>query len=295
MKKNTQRLLLALYFLPNFKPGELRNKTEDDTETENEDLDFKNSSLGNRGQSGGSSFNGAGSGGATGSRIKLSNLNVVIPNLTEGGKRSLLHVLKKNGLINSERVLGTTSIGITQHGIKALEDQFPALSSKWDAWTDNWDCLVFTQAPKSDKQFRYLRTLLVSEGAVSISRGVYASPFSFSERVTQECSDMYRDSILMFSVGSWKIASLRSLVIERYGLLDVVESYSGISNDVSRLLTSVDTNNRLLDRHKIEINLVYDRLVDVLQEDPGFCQHYFKESPKIKEILSKLNLMISAY
>ncbi|MBU0974960.1 hypothetical protein KKD03_04645, partial [Patescibacteria group bacterium] len=228
-------------------------------------------------------------------RIKLSNLDTVLSNLTEGGKRSLLYVLKKSGLINSERVLGTTSIGITQHGIKALEDQFPALSAKWDKWQGSWDCLVFIKAPKSDKQFRYLRLLLVTEGAVSISRGVYASPFSFSEKVTQECEQMYRESILMFSVGSWKIASLRNFIIEKYGLLDIVESYSGISNDVSRLLIAVDTNKRLTDMYKIELNTVYDRLIDILAEDPGFCKHYFSEVPNVQEMLSKLNFIISSY
>lgn len=267
MKKNTQKLLLALYSNSNALSAKIRTKSEDGNKLVI----------------------------ASGGRIKLSNLNIVLSNLTEGGKRSLLHFLKKSSLINSERVLGTTSVGITQHGIKALEDQFPALSPKWDAWEGSWDCLVFVKAPKTDMQFRYLRGLLVSEGAIPISRGVYTSPFSFSEKVTLECEQLYRDSILLFSVGSWKIASFRSLIIEKYGLLDTVESYSGISSDVSRLLTSLDTNKRLTNRHKIELNLVYDRLIDILIEDPGFCGHYFNEVPNVKEMLSKLNFIISTY
>ncbi len=287
MKKNTQKLLLSLYYNPSSLPVDIRTKSESNyyrpntAKDENQVVIESNLNREKLGSGGG--------------RIKLSNLNIVLSDLTEGGKRSLLHVLKRSGLINSERVLGTTSIGITQHGIKALEDQFPALSSKWDEWQGSWDCLVFVKAPKSDKQFRYLRALLVAEGAVSISRGVYASPFSFSEKVTQECEQMYRDSILMFSVGKWKIASLRSLIIDKYGLLDAVESYSGISDDVSRLLTTLHTDKRFTDRHKIDLNLVYDRLIDILMEDPGFCGHYFDEVPNVKEILSKLNFIISTY
>lgn len=285
MKRNTQKLLLALYSETGSLPEKIRIKNEDQyyrpfsSNNENEHVIERDSNWEKMR--------------ARGGRIKLSNLNIVLSDLTEGGKRSLLHLLKKSGLINSERVLGSTSVGITQHGIKALEDQFPALSPKWDMWQGSWDCLVFVKAPKSDSQFRYLRSLLVAEGAISISRGVYASPISFSEKVTRECEQMYRESILMFSVGSWKIASLRSLIIDKYGLLDTVESYSGIINDVTRLLTVVDAKKRLTDRYKTELNLVYDRLTDILTEDPGFCRHYFNEVPNAKEILYKLNSIIS--
>jgi DNA-binding transcriptional regulator PaaX len=228
-------------------------------------------------------------------RIKLSHTKVILPDLTGGGRRSLLHILKEKGLIVSERVLGKTSISLTPHGRQEIEAQFPALSSKWDAWQGSWDCLVFVKAPKTDKQFRYLRTLLVSEGAISISRGVYISPSSFSQKVIVECRELYRDSTLLFSVGEWKIADLRSLIIEKYGLLDTVETYSGISNDIKRLLISVATHNRLIDRHKIDINLVYDRLVSVLSEDPGFSKHYFNEIPNIKGMISDLNSLLARY
>ena len=228
-------------------------------------------------------------------RVKLNNLKIVSPELTDGGRRSLIHVLKARGLINSEKVLGVSSVGITQHGIDAIEAEFPALLSKWDAWQDNWDCLVFVKSSKSDKQFRYLRSILVSEGAISITRGVYVSPISFSERVVRECKEIYRDYILMFSVGIWKIASLRSLVIEKYGLIDIAESYSGISRDVSRLLETVDIKHIAMHRNTIDINLVFDRLIDVLSEDPGFCKHYFDQVPRVKNILSDLSSMVSGY
>ncbi|MCB9813503.1 MAG: hypothetical protein H6772_03790 [Pseudomonadales bacterium] len=231
----------------------------------------------------------------TNHRIKLRGIDLIVPDLTDGGRRSLIHVLKTNGMINVERVLGVTSVNITQYGNKQLEVEFPALSSKWDQWQGNWDCLAFVKAPKSDKQFRYLRKLLVSEGAISISRGVYISPNGFSNKVVSECNELYRESILMFSVGEWKIASLRNLIVEKYGLLDFVETYSGISNDVNRLLTMVNSKNSLIESYKLDINLAYDRLRDMLKEDPGFCHYYFNEIPKIKSILKDLNSIILRY
>lgn len=226
-------------------------------------------------------------------RLKVETLNLVTPDLTDGGRRSLLHVLKKNGLIHSERVLGSTSISISEYGANQLEAQFPALSSKWDQWQGNWDCLVFTQAPKGDKQFRYLRSLLVEEGSVAVSRGVYIAPFAFSQRVLNECKEMYRNSVLIFSVGEWKLAPIRTLIVEKYGLLDLVETYSGISKEVTRLLISIDTNNRLTDKDKTDINLVYDRLRDALSEDLGFCQYYFGEVSRVRQLAFDLNSILA--
>ncbi len=229
------------------------------------------------------------------SRVKLANLKMLVPELTDGGMRSLLHFLKANGLIVSERVLGVVFVSITQHGSMSIEAKFPALSSKWDNWQGSWDCLVFVKALESDKQFRYLRTLLMTEGAVAISRGVYISPFSFSDKVVRECKQTYHDAVLMFSVGDWKIASLRNLIVEKYGLLDVIESYSGVSKEISRLLELANADNKFVHRHKMDINLVYDRLIEILREDMGFCSHYFNEAPKVRSMLSQLNSMISQY
>jgi len=153
--------------------------------------------------------------------------------------------------------------------------------------------LVFMDSPSFDKQFRYLRKLLLSEGALAISRGVYISPGGFSQVVIKECQTSYISNVLVFSVGDWKIAAESSFIIEKYGLLDVAETYSGVSNDVTRLIKSDDGEIRLTDSQKISLNLVYDRLVEVLLEDPGFCTFYFKEVENIKNIVLRLNSLIS--
>ena len=247
MKKNTQKLLLALYS----KTGELKN------------------------------------------RVALQNLQSVVEDLTDGGYRSLIHVLKKQGLITTQRFLGNTTVSITHHGSVLLESEFPALSSKWDEWDGKWDCLVFIDSPSFDKQFRYLRKILLSEGALAVSRGVYISPGGFSEVVLQECHQSYNQHLIIFSVGEWKVAAEASFIIEKYGLLDLAETYSGISRDVDRLLKSTYNKKRLIDKDKKDIYLVYDRMVSILLEDPGFCTFYFREVEKVKSILLRLNTILS--
>ncbi len=247
MKKNTQKILLALY--------------SDVTRTK--------------------------------SRVPVAQLQLLVPELSGGGFRSLLFALKKQLVISSQKVLGVTTISITHHGTVLLESEFPALSPKWDTWKGNWDCLVFMESPSFDKQFRFLRNLLLSEGALSINRGVYISPGGFSDIVLKECQNTYYSNVLLFSVDQWKLATDSSFIIEKYGLLDIVESYSGVSNEVNRLLKKVMNEKRLINKYKNDISMVYDRVVAILLEDPGFSTFYFKEVETIKIILFRLNSLFS--
>lgn len=222
-------------------------------------------------------------------RIPLSVLQCIVPELTAGGFRSLLFTLKKQGVISTQRVQGVTTASITHYGTTLLESEFPALSSKWDDWDGSWECLLFMDSPAFDKQFRYLRTLLLSEGALVVNRGVYIAPGGFSQIVLKECRNAYHSSVLLFSVGDWKIATESSFIIEKYGLLDIAEGYSGLSRDVGRLIEISISEKGLIEGNKSGIHLVYDRVVDILLEDPGFCTFYFKEVEKVKNILSRLS------
>lgn len=226
-------------------------------------------------------------------RVPVTNLQALVAQLSGGGFRSLLFALKKQEMIVTQKVLGVTTVSITHHGTMLLESEFPALSRKWDTWDGKWECLIFMESSLLDKQFRFLRNLLISQGALAVNRGVYLSPGGFSEIILKECQNSYYSNVLIFSVQTWKLATESSFVIEKYGLLDLAEAYSGVSNDVSRLLKMVIDKKRLTNRDKVNINLVYDRVVEILLEDPGFCTFFFKEVENIKNILLRLNSLIS--
>lgn len=226
-------------------------------------------------------------------RVSYEALQLVVPELSDGGFRSLLFVLKKQGIVTTQKILGKSSVGITQYGSLLLEREFPALSSKWVDWDGKWECMVFLEPPSFDKHFRYLRTLILSEGAVAFSRGVYMAPGGFPESIIKECQLSYHKAVILFSVGSWKIATESTFIIEKYGLLDIVEAYSGISRDVSRLLKQQIYKKELINQSKKDMNLVYDRVLAVLKEDPGFCSFYFQEVPNIQKLLSDLYILLS--
>lgn len=226
-------------------------------------------------------------------RVPSDYLCELVPDLSDGGFRSLLHVLKNKGLVSTHRALGKTTVSITQQATLLIEAEFPALSSKWDTWNGEWDCMVFRESPKLDKQFRYLRKVLISQGALPVNRGVYLAPGGFSDAAITECQNSYQSNVLIFSVGAWKMAAESAFVIEKYGLLDLAEAYSGISNDVSRLIKMTAGRKRLTSSDKKQISLVYDRVIAVLIEDPGFCTFYFNEVENLKSALLRLNGLIS--
>lgn len=224
--------------------------------------------------------------------LPISVIKSLLPQFTEGGIRSLLHTLKKNNWIIQTKISGRSLISLTNYGKEALIRRFPALLEHWDTWTGEFDCLVFTTAPATDKQFRYLRNLLIDEKAVAINRGVYIAPHSFSERVLAECKQTYFNSVILFSISEWKIAVERLVIFEKYALTDVIENLSGVSSDVTRMTSFFETHKRLTDSQKKEISLVYDRLVEILSDDPGFCHYYFPALPRTKTILVQLGKLL---
>jgi DNA-binding transcriptional regulator PaaX len=246
MKKNTQKILLALYA----PLGKFRNK------------------------------------------VAVDDLKRVVPQLSDGGFRSLLHNLKKNNLVSTRKLLGQTTVSLTHQSEALLEVQFPALSNKWDDWSGNWECMVFLSSPKTDKHFRYLRKLILDHGCLTINRGVYIAPDSFSEVVINECRQSYRGSVLIFSVDTWKIAIEDDFIIDSYEMLDIAEAYSGISKDITRLTSKKNTQINAIDRSKEDISMVYDRVIENMQNDPGFITFYLPSAPKGKELLFQLNSLV---
>ncbi len=277
MKKNTQKILLTLFNTINTSSSERLINSKASLQEKSKDISGVIQPKNSYGRVG----------------VKQESIGLVTPQLSNGGRRSLLYTLKQKGVINSEKVLGTTWLSLTSYGLQLLEAQFPALSSSWKVWQGEWDCLVFLKPPKLDQSFRYLRSLLLSAKAVSVTRGVYFLPSLFSEQVTKECWGSYRDSVLIFSIAKWKLANLRRLVIEKYGLLDLIDSYSGVSKEIDKLLKEIDTEKGLTQSRKQEINLVYNRLRDLLIEDLGFTTYYFPQTISGRELLTRLNQVLT--
>ncbi len=213
---------------------------------------------------------------------------LLLPELTPGGRRSLIHHLEAKGLLLKEKVLGQTRLSLSSQGRRELSRSFPALSQKWDTWTGSFEILVFLKPPKGDPQFRYLRKLLVAEWAMPINRGVYAAAGTFSERVLNECESLYAKSVLIFSVKEWKLGAERELLLPEYGISDVVEGYSGISREINELLEICKSNVRPLHQQILSFTMVFDRFWEIIADDAGFARFYYPQSPSAQIIINEL-------
>lgn len=219
--------------------------------------------------------------------LGYSSLADLLPDISEAGRRSLVAHLHRQGLIRKERVNGKTLLGSTQHGDRLITAQFPALSSQTHHWLGEWSLVTFLKPPKSDPQFRYLRSLLVNQNAVPLNRGVYLMP-SFG--VTPLISDLevsYRQSVMVTAIGEWQFGDERSFILENFALTDLHQLYSGVSSEIEGLLRSLRFDSHLSDQQKVHIFSVFHRLYSLIQKDNGLIVHYFPQSATAISLLSQ--------
>ncbi len=220
--------------------------------------------------------------------LRPDQLQRLVPELSDSGFRSLLSVLKKQRLIVAEQIGDKTWLRLSDAGVQALRQELPVLEVSLSPWQGSWSCLVFTEAPASDKQFRFLRELLLKKRAIPLSRGVYLYPGEYPESVLTECRQRYRTHVTIFSVAEWLLGDDRQLIIEKYALLDVAQTYSGISTEIDRLINKENRYESMSDPQKKHFLSLFNRLYASAVEDSGLLTYYFPQIPTAWNLLSRL-------
>ncbi len=215
----------------------------------------------------------------------IDSAHAVVPHLSRGGVRSMLHLLVKRGVLASESLNAVSRFYLTSAGKEELIAQFPALDVVWETYSGEWHCIVFQDAPESDPQFRYLRSQVLKENALQLSRGVYVIPGAFSQEFLRTCQKLYGDAVALFTATSWDWGLERSVVTRNYALSDLATAYSGISREISLLLAKKKENNDLTNRQKQQFVSVYDRFRDLLCEDRGVVAHYYPKAVTARQLL----------
>jgi DNA-binding transcriptional regulator PaaX len=216
------------------------------------------------------------------------DFRLILPNLTPGGLRSVIHYLVSQDYIATQKLGLTTQLSLTSHGREALSRELRVFSSQLDNWNGNWCALVFLQAPKADPQFRYLRALLLEHHALGLRRGVYLFPGSFPSKITNVCQELYVGKIAIFQLSSWIFGDERSMVNQHLQLSDVANLYSGISKEIDGLLSKFDPQKGLTSALQRQIFSVFSRLFNILEQDSGLTQYYFSSSPRGTKLLAQL-------
>lgn len=227
----------------------------------------------------------------TESWVSLSAVSLVIP-LSSTSLRALLKLHQQSGLLTIDTTQPEWYIQITPLGSELTSGLFPAVSDVYAAWDGRWTVLVFRQAPKTDKQFRYLRDQLVSIRAGAIARGVYLFPGDLPLSFVQLLRSLYNSGqVTVATVTEWQLGSLELLINDVFKLSDVAQLYSGISTEVQQLLAVGDTKKALNGADKEQLSSVFDRFYETTTQDIGLVSHYFSRVPTAIDLLHQMQLI----
>lgn len=227
----------------------------------------------------------------TKSLVQARQLRLLLPELKDSGFRSLINLLKKQHLISQEEEKGLPAYRLTSYGESLLEAQFPIFSDSMNDWAGEWTIVVFLSAPKSDKQFRYLRRYLVNENCGQLSRGVYLFPGKLPENINKLLFKLYVGSVLVTGMSKWVFGDERSLINNLFGLSDLKTTYSGISKEIDQLLKQKNRAKGFESGDISTVCLVFDRLINSLKFDLGLVHYYYSESKSGRELLKQLQML----
>jgi DNA-binding transcriptional regulator PaaX len=222
----------------------------------------------------------------------VDDLRLLLPELKNSGFRSLLNLLKKQSLISREEKGKQTIYRLTSYGESLLEADFPLFSNLMSDWSGQWTMIVFRAAPKSDKQFRYLRKFLIDEHCGQLARGVYLYPGELPSSVSSLLLKLYVGAVLVTGISEWSFGDERSLVSNIFGLNDLKSGYSGISKEIYQLLKQKNKLKGLRGGDNSSVCLAFDRLLSLLSTDLGLLHHYHPESKSGGDLLLQLQELL---
>lgn len=224
--------------------------------------------------------------------ITLEQLQIIVPELSQSGFRSLINLLRKRKLVSGEVRDGQTIFRLTAYGREAIEAHFPNLIIREDEEAINWSLIVFLTPPSTDKGFRYLRKFLLAEGCAQLTRGVYLKPYLIPDKIRQLLLKLYVGNVLITEVGEWAFGDERSVICDNFQLYDLQKTYSGISDEIETLLKDKIVKKDTKDQYNQKICLVFDRLLLAMEGDLGLLDSQFPGTITATHLISRLQNLL---
>ncbi len=211
-------------------------------------------------------------------RVPYSQIPIILPNLTEAGRQSLIRVLEDNQLLFSDDLAGFKRLTISSHGQSQLAADFPVLRMQSGDWQGQWSAVVFLQSPAADPSFRYLRSLLIKHQAFSLKRGIYLYPGQLPAAINDTLHENYRSSVVVIKISDWQFGDEQIVIGQKTNLRDLIDIYSGISTELESLLTKNVQVKSLSNQQKDKICSIFDRLYTSIETDLGLIPYYFPQA-----------------
>ena len=220
--------------------------------------------------------------------LTSSGIRVILPDLTDAGYKSLLFLLEKKQFLKVDKTTEEFLYSLSSYGKSFLEDKFPALLAKSDKEQEAWKIIIFLDSPKTDKNFRYLRSFLSKNKAISLTRGVFLYPGNLSELIKKELESSYRNAVVVMELGNWLIGDEFTIMGQKAGLDDLFSLYSGISKELESLIIILSEKNSASDGQKKQLFSVFNRFVEAISADNTLLFYYFPQVETALTLLQKL-------
>jgi len=220
--------------------------------------------------------------------LSFRQLRFLLPKLSMAGFKSLLFYLEKNDYLFKQELNKEVFYSLTNYGRDELERQFPALSIARRQWHGEWTIIIFLQAIKSDQNFRYLRTFLLKNACIALTRGIFLFPGQLSDLVLAELNNRYRQGVMVYQLGNCIIGEEQIVIGQKIFLTDSLKIYSSISRELDELIEITAQLKSLKDQHKLDFYSIFDRFEAFLLEDSGLIEHYYPQVEGTLSILSRL-------
>ncbi len=235
--------------------------------------------------------------------LDYSDLDIFFPELTQAGQRSLISLLKSQLYLEKSSIASrpaassglvpgaSTSVYSTGYARDALKAQFPVFSLIDAPWQGGWSIIIFLDSPKSDPQFRYLRSKLIGYKASQLKSGVYLYPGQLPDECLLLLKQLYVGSVVVWQTDTWRFGDERQVIMTLFNLSASFSVLSGISNELYQLLAIVDVQKGLTKRQKAMLFMVFNRYVVLIEQEAGILPRYFPQAEEYSHILCLFQLL----
>ncbi len=220
--------------------------------------------------------------------LNFRQLHQLVPILSQTGLQSSLFLLDKKDFLRIDKTQVEWKYSLSSYGKSYLEDLFPALLADHEKWQGDWSLIVFLEAPKADKNFRYLRSYLTQNKAIGLTRAVYLFPGTITDKIQAELQRSYKNAVLVLKVSQWLFGDDFKIIGQKAQLNDHFELYSSISKEIDRLIRIKAENKAFTQQENSSFFSALDRFLGVLHADEALLSYYFPQVDGAKKILSKL-------
>lgn len=220
--------------------------------------------------------------------FSTKKLELFFPELTHAGYLSLLFLLEKKELIRINKLEGSWLLSLSPYGETALKELFPAFYLPSGELEQDSQLVLFLESISSDKNFRYLRNLLLKNQAIPLGRGSFLFIGGLPQVIREELQKHYRNAVLVLAVADWIVGDRYKVIGQRISAKDHFDIYSGVSREIERLTQLKSNQKGFMDTENKEFLLVFHRFLDLLTDLHPLFFRYFPQVEKPLELLEKI-------